>query len=169
MRSGLRLAVHGRYNIYFRVNTTETIIVRVVHSARYVRRLRFDENGQLLTRLPQAASPGEGALGAQGPLPALDLDNSRLTLRKQGHPDIVLTDVTLRATPDGGRLALSGSGASPKWGKLNLTGTVDPKAGSFALTLTSAATVRVTQAMLDALPVVPPSVSTSVSSASSRS
>jgi plasmid stabilization system protein ParE len=42
---GLRLAVHGRYNIYFRVANTETIIVRVVHSARDVRRLRFDENG----------------------------------------------------------------------------------------------------------------------------
>ncbi len=41
IRPGLRLAVHGRYNIYFRVTDAETIIVRVVHSARDVRRLRF--------------------------------------------------------------------------------------------------------------------------------
>jgi len=41
---GLRIAAHGKYNIYFRVNSTETIIVRVVHSARDVRRLSFHED-----------------------------------------------------------------------------------------------------------------------------
>ena len=41
---GLRLAVHGRYNIYFRVTASETIIIRVLHSARDVRRLQFDDN-----------------------------------------------------------------------------------------------------------------------------
>ena len=41
-RPGLRLAVHGSYNIYFRLTATETVIVRVVHSARDVRRLNFD-------------------------------------------------------------------------------------------------------------------------------
>jgi toxin ParE1/3/4 len=40
---GLRLAVHGNYNIYFRVTPTKTIIVRVVHSARDVRRMSFHE------------------------------------------------------------------------------------------------------------------------------
>lgn len=40
---GLRLAVHGRYNIYFRNTESQTVIVRVVHSAREVKRLRFDE------------------------------------------------------------------------------------------------------------------------------
>jgi len=42
IRPGLRLAVHGRYNIYFRVAPTETVIVRVVHSVRNPRRLSFD-------------------------------------------------------------------------------------------------------------------------------
>jgi plasmid stabilization system protein ParE len=46
VRPGLRLAVHGRYNIYFRVTDRETIIVRVVHSARDLRRLRFDDDGR---------------------------------------------------------------------------------------------------------------------------
>ena len=41
-RPGLRLAVLGKYNIYFRATATETVIVRVVHSARDVRRLNFD-------------------------------------------------------------------------------------------------------------------------------
>jgi plasmid stabilization system protein ParE len=44
VRPGLRLAVHGRYNIYFRVGDTETVIVRVVHSARDTRRLAFDDD-----------------------------------------------------------------------------------------------------------------------------
>jgi plasmid stabilization system protein ParE len=41
---GLRLVVHGNYNIYFRVTPTETVIVRVLHSARDVRRLSFHED-----------------------------------------------------------------------------------------------------------------------------
>lgn len=36
--------VHGNYNIYFRVTPTETIIVRVLHSARDVRRFSFHED-----------------------------------------------------------------------------------------------------------------------------
>jgi toxin ParE1/3/4 len=40
---GLRLVVHGNYNIYFRVMRTKTIIVHVLHSARDVRRLSFHE------------------------------------------------------------------------------------------------------------------------------
>jgi plasmid stabilization system protein ParE len=43
IRPGLRLAVHGRYNIYFRVAAAETTIVRVLHSARDVRRISFDD------------------------------------------------------------------------------------------------------------------------------
>jgi plasmid stabilization system protein ParE len=41
---GLRLVVHGNYNIYFRVTPTKTIIVRVLHSARDARRLSFHED-----------------------------------------------------------------------------------------------------------------------------
>jgi toxin ParE1/3/4 len=41
---GLCLVVHGNYNIYFRLTPTETIIVRVLHSARDVRRFSFHED-----------------------------------------------------------------------------------------------------------------------------
>jgi plasmid stabilization system protein ParE len=33
---GLRIVVHGNYNIYFRVTRTRTVIARVLHSARDV-------------------------------------------------------------------------------------------------------------------------------------
>jgi plasmid stabilization system protein ParE len=58
IRPGLRLAVHGNYNIYFRVTPTETIIVRVLHSARDVRRLSFHENPAPPMLLPAAHQSG---------------------------------------------------------------------------------------------------------------
>jgi plasmid stabilization system protein ParE len=48
IRPGLRLSVHGRYNIYFRVADDETIILHIVHSARDIGRdigrLSFDHD-----------------------------------------------------------------------------------------------------------------------------
>ena len=55
---GLRLAVHGRYNIYFRVTPTETVIARVVHSARDLRRLSFHEDPAPPIRPSLPQSPG---------------------------------------------------------------------------------------------------------------
>jgi plasmid stabilization system protein ParE len=45
IRPGLRLAVHGRYNIYFQIVEDQTIIVRVLHSKRDIRRMGFNEEG----------------------------------------------------------------------------------------------------------------------------
>ena len=39
---GLKLAIYQPYNIYFRVDETQMTVVRVLHSARDVRRLTFD-------------------------------------------------------------------------------------------------------------------------------
>ena len=43
IRPGLRLSVHGRYNIYFRVIGEETVISRILHSARLLTPASFDE------------------------------------------------------------------------------------------------------------------------------
>jgi len=43
IRPGLRLSVHHRYNIYFRTNTEQIIILRVLHSARDLTGVAFDE------------------------------------------------------------------------------------------------------------------------------
>jgi toxin ParE1/3/4 len=40
----LRLVVHGRYNIYFRATAVDTVIVRVLHSARDAARINFDDD-----------------------------------------------------------------------------------------------------------------------------
>jgi len=43
IRPGLRLSVHGRYNIYFRIVGEETVISRILHSARLLTPTAFDE------------------------------------------------------------------------------------------------------------------------------
>jgi plasmid stabilization system protein ParE len=43
IRPGLRLSVHGRYNIYFRIVGEETVIYRILHSARLLTPTAFDE------------------------------------------------------------------------------------------------------------------------------
>jgi plasmid stabilization system protein ParE len=53
---GLRIVVHGNYNICFRVSRTETVIARVVHSAHDVRRSSFHADPAPPMR-PAAASP----------------------------------------------------------------------------------------------------------------
>jgi plasmid stabilization system protein ParE len=45
IRSGPRLAVHERYNIYFEIVEDQTIIVRVLYSRRDIRRMGFNEEG----------------------------------------------------------------------------------------------------------------------------
>ncbi len=42
IRPGLRLAVHGRYNIYFRRTPAGIVILRVLHSARDLSRIGFE-------------------------------------------------------------------------------------------------------------------------------
>lgn len=42
---GLRLTVFGNYCIYFRLTEDETIIVRILHSARDTKHISFDAEG----------------------------------------------------------------------------------------------------------------------------
>jgi plasmid stabilization system protein ParE len=43
IRPGLRLAVHRRYNIYFEIIEDQTVVVRVLHGRRDIRRMGFNE------------------------------------------------------------------------------------------------------------------------------
>jgi toxin ParE1/3/4 len=42
---GLRLHVVGRWCVYFRVTTTETLVLRILHGHRDVGAIRFDPGG----------------------------------------------------------------------------------------------------------------------------
>lgn len=115
--------------------------------------LRFDPKGGLLTSLPGGAKHE-----IKGPLPDVELRNSRITLRREGGADVVVSGVTGTLRPEGGQYVLSAEGSNPQWGKLTVGGKIDPKSGSAAVDLKSAGTVHVTQKMLDDLPFLSPSI-----------
>src|SRR5262249_38519445 len=119
-----------------------------LHGAEVV--IRFDRDGRPLTQFPK---PGEGG---GGELPALRVEQGKLTLRQEGKPDFVLTGINLDIRPDGGEVRLDGTVASPQWGDWKAAGSLTRATQAASLTLTSAGVVHVTQAMLEALPPVPP-------------
>ncbi len=122
--------------------------------------LRFDKKGHLLTRFPSggqlAGTPG--STGQVEKMPDINLEQSELTLRKEGGPEVVLTGVKVQVKPEAGKLVISGSAANPQWGKLELAGTYDEKAKAVVINLRSDDEVNVTQAMLNALPFISPTI-----------
>jgi hypothetical protein len=148
-------SVHADVSLWELVKGTAMPRHLDVHDAKV--RLRFDKNGKLLTRLPSGEkSSTTGKRASQ--LPAINLDRSQLTLAKEGEQPLVINDVTATLRPEGDKLVLSGQGSSTRWGKLMLSGNVDPKTDDADIHLKTAGTVHVTQAMLAALPYIPASV-----------
>src|SRR5205807_2935825 len=118
--------------------------------------LRFDKNGKLLTRLPSGEKSSATGKGTSQ-LPAINLEHSQVTLAKEGEHPLVVNDVKASLRPEGDKLVLSGEGSSPRWGRLVLGGTVNPRTDVADIHLKTADTVHVTQSMLDALPFIPAS------------
>ncbi|HEV3262578.1 MAG TPA: AsmA-like C-terminal region-containing protein [Gemmataceae bacterium] len=112
--------------------------------------LRFDRDGRLLTRLPTSR-------GATGELPAVDIQHGRVTLRQEGRPDLVVSDIDAELRSEGDRLRLTGTLAEPAWGNATLEALLDRKTGEAAVTLKVPRT-HVTQDMLSNLPLVSPAV-----------
>ncbi len=111
--------------------------------------LDFDREGHLTTKLPQ--THGTSAL------PEIHLRNCRLTLRQQGRPEMVVSDLDMDVRPDGDNLVLTATTSDPYWGPWNLDGTLNPK------TVQGNATARtdrapITQQKLLSLPFVSPEV-----------
>ncbi len=115
-------------------------------------RLRFDIDGNLLTQLP---SPPSG----DGPLPAISVSDARVTIEQQGRPAFSLEGISLRLDPNRND-NLVGSIDDPVWGNFAVTGRFKP-GGDFSLTL-DGKSVALTHAMLQSLPLVPPSLWTKI-------
>jgi hypothetical protein len=110
--------------------------------------LRFDESGNLLSRLPRADQPLTD-------LPHLRVRGGTVTLRQAGRPDLVVRGARAEVVPGEQRVTLEGEFDDPKWGKGTVRGTFDPVAGQLDGTLTTGV-VRLTHDDLSALPFVPP-------------
>jgi hypothetical protein len=109
--------------------------------------LRFDESGNLLSRLPHAEHP-------LAELPHLRVRGGTVTLRQTGRPDLVVRGARAELVPGENRVTLEGEFDDPKWGKGTVRGSFDPEAGKLDGKLTTGV-VRLTHDDLAALPFVP--------------
>jgi hypothetical protein len=120
--------------------------------------LRFDKEGHLLTLLPE---PPPGEADKDLTLPNVRLEDSRLTLQREGGPALVATGIQATLTRQGDRLVLRGAvdnAERPALGKWSLQGELDEKKKTASLTLSSEGPVHVTQSLLEELPFVPSAV-----------
>ena len=118
--------------------------------------LRFDRNGDLLTRLPRA---GDG-----GGLPAIHIESGTLTIRQVGHEDSVFQGIDLTITEVDHLVKVSGKVEDRAWGEWTAEGAIptggETKAGK--LTLTTVKPQQVTPELLRHVPFVNPNAWTHV-------
>lgn len=108
--------------------------------------LHFDRGGHLVTRLPHAQ-------GKQEALPRIEVEASRIAIRQEGRPEMVLSGLALSLWQEDGEVVVTGMISDPQWGNWSVQGQVNPGTGVGSANLKTAGT-HVTQAMLDELPFV---------------
>jgi translocation and assembly module TamB len=112
--------------------------------------LRFNREGHLLTRLPRRDH------GAR-PLPLIVLEDGRVTIQQEGHPDLVVDGIQATLSPEGGVLALAGTVADAHWGRWTLEGSLNPMTGAGSGTLQTTQ-IHLSEPVLRDLPFVSPTV-----------
>jgi hypothetical protein len=113
--------------------------------------LRFDKDGNLLTRLPHP-------LAAQGEaFPKVHVQQGQLTIDQAGRTPMIVTGFTGDVTAQGNQLTLTGTVDDPYWQRWAVTATADRDTGAVVLRLTTPR-ARVTQEALERLPFVHPAV-----------
>jgi uncharacterized protein involved in outer membrane biogenesis len=119
--------------------------------------LRFDEEGRLVTRLPEPPSEP----GKETALPEIRVERSKITLQRDGGLALVVTGIDADLKREGDKLVLTGDATNPDrpdLGKWDVRGEVDNKSKQASVTLASTGAVHVTQELLNELPFVPQSV-----------
>ena len=94
--------------------------------------LRLAADGTVLTTLPKSEGASSG-----GKLPALVIEDGRLTIRQEGRPEFTAGGLSLRAEPAGDALRLSGTASDPAWGNWAVSGEVARSAGTGRLDLST--------------------------------
>ncbi len=107
--------------------------------------LRFDRDGNLLTKLPTPA--GGGAF------PAIDIRDARVTILQEGRRPFTLGGIS--ATTRGE--AITGTAADPDWGTFALSGSLKGEPAELALKLKHAS-ADITPERLRSIPFVPTAV-----------
>jgi hypothetical protein len=108
--------------------------------------LRFDESGNLLSRLPAPVIPSPD-------LPRFRVHAGTVTLRQQGRPDLVVRGACAELFPEEKKVTLAGS-STTRNGHRVACGNFDPATGTLEGTVKTGV-VHLTHAELAALPFVP--------------
>jgi hypothetical protein len=87
--------------------------------------VRFNRAGEVVTRFPDTLHSGTQALPWDR-IAAVTVDDSEVTLRKEGHGELTANHIQARLTKENGRLILAGN-AESEVGKLTLSGSLDEK------------------------------------------
>jgi hypothetical protein len=114
--------------------------------------LRFDQANQLLTRLPHPTPTGQA-------WPRIRLENSQLSLEQEGlEGPFILRGLRAELTPTEGGLQIQGRFAVDDLGDWGLRGQIDPASGTATLDLECPSLIHLTQAHLQRVPFVSPTV-----------
>jgi hypothetical protein len=123
--------------------------------------LRFDPEGQLLTRLPMPAGNRTDSFDLSS-VPTVDIQQGEVVLRKVGHPELVARDVNIQLTrQEGGKLLISGTTDATQLGKLVASGSLDVESGQAQVSVKTEGKAHMTNSLLNSLPYVPASTCTS--------
>jgi hypothetical protein len=112
--------------------------------------LRFDEKGDLLTKLPQQAGAGGGET------PLVRIESGTLTIQQLGRPDRIFNGIDLTVRPADGEIALEGNMLDEVWGRWKAKGKLSAQEQTAKLQLSTESPQLVTPALLEQTPFVNP-------------
>jgi len=115
--------------------------------------LRFDDQGNLLTRLP---SGNTGPPTTLDKLPAITLADAKLFCVSSDGRQLACESLNLKLTPVRGGATLCGDAVSAALGRWSLLGTLDAQKCQIAVTAATQEYVPVSQALLAQLPFLSP-------------
>jgi hypothetical protein len=114
-------------------------------------RLDFDKDGHLLTKLPSREAAPQN-------VPEVRLERGRLTLKQAGRKPFVISGAEGVLKQEGDKVVLTGTVADTALGDWSVQGTLTRPDNAGTLTLKSARKLHVTQALLEAVPLVSPAL-----------
>ena len=112
--------------------------------------LRFDKDGNLVTKLPEPQGNGGG-----DKLPAITIKGASIHLVQEGRPDFRASGIDVSMTDDGQQLKIAGRGTDPTWKAWTLSGEWSRAGGGGSIVLRTDDRVAVNPEMLKAVPFVP--------------
>jgi translocation and assembly module TamB len=116
--------------------------------------LRFDDRGDLLTRI--GGLSGEGATA--GKLPVVIAEEAQVTIHQEGRPEMVVNRVTARLGPAGDAVMVAARSGDADWGPCEAIGRFSPDFATGRIDLKTLSDIRFTPSRVASIPFVPPEV-----------